>query len=108
STSGNELYIKDLTVNGPIKPITSDFDSDSYVIDNEDSRLFIVTNFKAPNKRVITVDAENPAPENWSDFIAETNEVLSPSTGGGYFFAHYMKDAISVVKQYNYSGKLIR
>jgi prolyl oligopeptidase len=40
-------------------------------------------------------------------FIAETDNVLSPSTGGG-FFANYMKDAVSVVKQYDYSGKMLR
>jgi prolyl oligopeptidase len=50
----------------------------------------------------------NPKPENWKDFIPETENVLSPSTGGGYFFANYMKDAVSVVKQYDYSGKLLR
>jgi prolyl oligopeptidase len=54
------------------------------------------------------VDVNNPKPENWKDFIAETENVLSPSTGGGYFFANYMKDAVSVVKQYDYSGKLVR
>jgi prolyl oligopeptidase len=35
--------------------------------------------------------------------IAETDNVLSPSTGG--FFANYMKDAVSVVKQYDYLVK---
>lgn len=108
STSGNELYIKDLAANGPIVTISSNFDSDSYVIDNEGSKLYIVTNLDAPNKRIVTVDAGSPGTENWKDFIAETKEVLSPSTGGGYFFAHYMKDAISVVKQYDYSGKFVR
>lgn len=108
STSGNELYIKDLAANGPIVTISSDFDSDSYVIDNEGSKLYIVTNLDAPNKRIVTVDAGSPGTENWKDFIAETKEVLSPSTGGGYFFAHYMKDAISVVKQYDYNGKFVR
>ena len=42
------------------------------------------------------------------DFIPETKNVLSPSTGGGYFFAEYMVDAVSKVKQYDYNGKLIR
>jgi prolyl oligopeptidase len=46
----------------------------------------------------------NPKPENWKDFIAETENVLSPSTGGGYFFANY-EDAVSLVKQYDYSEK---
>jgi prolyl oligopeptidase len=62
----------------------------------------------APNSKIVTVDVSNPRPENWKDFIAETNNVLTPSTGGGFFFAHYMKDAVSIVKQYDYSGKLVR
>jgi prolyl oligopeptidase len=33
----------------------------------------------------------------------ETDNVLSPSTGGGFSFTNYMKDAVSVVKQYDYS-----
>ena len=42
------------------------------------------------------------------DFIPETENVLSPNTGGGYFFAEYMVDAISKVLQYDYQGNLVR
>ncbi|WP_394333624.1 prolyl oligopeptidase family serine peptidase [Flavobacterium fryxellicola] len=109
STYGNELYIKDLTKpNSPIVTIVDNFKSDNSIIENEGVKLFIETDLNAPNKRIITVDVNNPKPENWKDFIAETENVLSPSTGGGYFFANYMKDAVSVVKQYDYSGKLVR
>ncbi len=109
STYGNELYIKDLSVaNSPIVPIVDNFNNSSYVIENEGSKLFIVTDWNAPNKQVMTVDATNPKQENWKTFIAETENVLSPSTGSGYFFANYMKDAVSLVKQYDYNGKLIR
>ncbi len=109
STSGNELYIVDLANQKfEIIPMIKGFDSDSYVIENVDSKLFIVTNLDAPNKRIVTVDASAPDSKNWKDFIKETENVLSPSTGGGYFFTHYMKDAISQIKQYDYEGKLIR
>jgi prolyl oligopeptidase len=109
STYGNELYIKDLTKpNSPIVTIVDNFKSDNSIIENEGGKLFIETDLNAPNKRIVTVDVKNPKPENWKDFIAETENVLSPSTGGGYFFANYMKDAVSVVKQYDYSGKLLR
>ncbi|RKS12946.1 prolyl oligopeptidase [Flavobacterium sp. 120] len=109
STYGNELYIKDLTKpNSPIVTIVDNFKSDNNIIENEGGKLFIETDLNAPNKRIVTVDVNNPKPENWKDFIAETENVLSPSTGGGYFFANYMKDAVSVVKQYDYSGKLVR
>jgi len=109
STYGNELYIKDLTKpNSPIVTIVDNFNSDSGIIENEGSKLFIETDLNAPNKRVVTVDAANPKPENWKDFIKETKDILSPSTGGGYFFANYTKDAVSFVQQYDYNGKLVR
>ncbi len=108
STSGNELYIKDLTTDSSLITIISNFDNDSYVIDNVGSKLYLVTNLNAPNKRIVTVDAKNPQSKNWQDFIKETKHVLSPSTGAGYFFAEYMIDAVSKLEQYNYDGKHIR
>ena len=109
STYGNELYIQDLTKpNAPIVTIVDNFNSDNSIIENEGEKLFIDTDLNAPNKRIVTVDVNNPKPENWKDFIPETENVLSTTTGGGYFFANYMKDAISMIKQYDYSGKLIR
>lgn len=108
STSGNELYIMDLeNPSEGLKTIISGFDSDAYVMENEGEKLFIVTNLNAPNMKVVTANVSAPTPENWVDFIPETENVLSPSTGGGYFFAHYMKDAVSQVLQYDYEGNLI-
>lgn len=109
STSGNELYFKDLSVpNSKIVNVVDNFDSNNYIIDNVGTKLYIVTNLNAPNQRLVTVDAANPKPENWKDFIAETENVLSTSTGGGFIFANYMKDAVSQIKQYDYDGKLVR
>ncbi len=109
STSGGELYLMDLTKKDPkLVTVIGNDSTDTYLVDNKGSKLYLVTNMDAPNKRVVTVDASNPSPENWKDFIPETEFVLSPNTGGGYFFAEYMKDAISQVKQYDYDGKLIR
>ena len=109
STSGNKLFIKDLSkLNSPLVSILDHTDSDTYLIDNLGSKLFLVTNLDAPNQKIVTVDASNPTPDNWKDFIPETEHVLSPSTGGGYFFAEYMVDAISQVKQYDYDGNFIR
>ena len=109
STSGGKLFMMDLSKNNPeLVTILDHENTDSYVITNEDSKLFIVTNMDAPNRKVVTVDAANPSPENWEDFIPETENVLSPSTGGGDFFAEYMVDAVSEVKQYDYDGELVR
>ena len=109
STSGNKLFLKDLNQpNSPLTTILDHTDSDTYVIDNVGSKLYLVTNLNAPNQKIVTTDASNPTPENWVDFIPETEYVLSPSRGGGYFFTEYMVDAISQVKQYDYEGNLVR
>ena len=109
STSGNKLYIKDLTVkNSPLIPIIDTFESDTFVAQNRKSKLYLVTNLNAPNKKVVTVDAKNPSSENWKDFIPETENVLSLNSGAGYFFAEYMVDAVSKVLQYDFDGNLVR
>ncbi len=109
STTGNELYIKDLKKPGSkFITLVGNFDNDHSVIDNDGSKLFIVTNLNAPNKRVVTADAEKPGTENWVDLIPETEKVIEPVAGAGYLFAHYMTDAISRVKQFDRHGVLIR
>ena len=109
STSGNKLFIKDLgDPKSPFVTVQKDTDSDTSVIDNVGSKLYLVTNRNAPNKKVVTVDASSPGPENWKDLIEETQNVLRASTGGGYVFANYMENAVSVIKQYTYDGTLVR
>jgi len=109
STSGNKLFLKDLSnPNSKMVTILDHTESTSYVMENVGSKLYLVTNLNAPNQKIVTVDASNPVPENWVDFIPETKNVLSPSTGGGFFFANYMVDAVSKVLQYDYNGKLVR
>jgi prolyl oligopeptidase len=109
STSGNKLFIKDLSdPKNKLITISDNLESDTYVIENSESKLYLVTNLNAANKKVVTVDAKDPTPVNWVDFIPETENVLSPSTGAGYFFATYMVDAISKVLQYDFDGILIR
>lgn len=109
STSGGKLFLQDLErPESPLVTILDHEDSDTYVLENVGSKLYLVTNLNAPNKKIVTVDAAQPTPENWEDFIPETKNVLSPSKAGGSFFTEYMVDAVSQVKQYDYDGKLIR
>lgn len=109
STTGNELYIQDLSMPGsPIVNIVNNFKNEHNVIDNRDSKLYIYTNLNAPNFRVVTVDVSDPSPKNWKDLIPETENVLSVSTAGGKIFANYLKDATSLVLQYDMEGNLER
>ena len=109
STTGNELYIQDLKTPGsPIVNIINNFDKEHYVATNQGSKLYIFTNLDAPNYRLVSVDASDAKPANWKDVIPENQNVLSVSTGGSKIFANYLKDAISLVIQYNLDGKAER
>ncbi|MGI5309214.1 prolyl oligopeptidase family serine peptidase [Rheinheimera sp. WS51] len=109
STSGNKLFLQDLTKpNSPLVTILDHTDSDTDLLDSDGDSLLLVTNLNAPNKKVVKVNAANPAVEHWQDVIPHTEHVLSVSTGAGYLFAEYMVDAISKVQQFDYDGNLIR
>ena len=109
STSGNELYIQDMTKpNSPIVQILDNFDTSTSIVDNVGDELYLITNLNAPNNRLVKVNVKNPKPENWKNVIPENENVLNISTAGGYIFAHYMKDALDLVQQFDHSGKKIR
>src|SRR5690606_33661761 len=109
STSGNKLFLKDLTdPNSKLVTIQGDDQADTHVIDNEGPTLYLVTDRQAPNKKVVVTEASDPGTDNWKDLIPETQNVLTAGSGGGYFFAEYMVDAISKVLQYDYKGQLVR
>lgn len=105
STTGNELYFKDLSKpNSGIIKVVGGFDSEQSILTDAGSILYIYTNYKAPNYRLVTVDAANPSQGNWKDLIPETENVMIASTGGGKIFANYLKDATSMVMQYDLKG----
>src|SRR5690625_6564327 len=87
TTSGNNLYLKDLSdENSEIVPIIESDEANTHVLTTENNTLYLVTDLDAPNRRVVTVDVDNLSPENWTDFIAETENVLSASTAEKYVF----------------------
>ena len=109
TTTGNELYLQDLSQpNSGIVKVVDNFDNEHGVIDNVGSKLYILTNLYSPNFKIVTVDAANPGITHWKDFIPQTKNVLTASTGGGKIFAEYLKDATSLVQQYDMDGKLER
>lgn len=110
STTGNELYVQDLKdAKGTLVNLVNNFDNNHNVIDNDGSRLIIQTNLNAPNDRIVEVDFANPTPDHWKDIIPETDNALQGvSTAGKKLFVNYLKDASTLVKQYDYRGKLER
>lgn len=108
STSGNALYIEDLSKKGNRVNLEDGFDSDLQVIDNVGSMIFIRTNQQAPNWKLVAVDMDNPSKSNWKTILPPGESVLSSvQLIGNKIFAEYLVDAKSVVKTFDYSGKFL-
>jgi prolyl oligopeptidase len=69
--------------------------------------LYIETDLNAPNKRIVTVDVIiHQRQIGLILFPRQKTFCLRPPVV--VLFFTYMKDAVSVVKQYDYSGKMLR
>ncbi|MBZ6065072.1 prolyl oligopeptidase family serine peptidase [Aeromonas schubertii] len=109
ATSGNRLYLRSLhRPDAPLVTIQASLEADTHLVGSDGDRLFLLTNLNAPNYRLVVAEASNPSPAAWRDLIAEREQVLSVTCGGGYLFAHYLCDAISRVEQFDYQGHWIR
>lgn len=107
STNGNELYIKDLRddKNGIVN-IVNHFDNNNEIIHTEGNTLYILTDMNAPNMRLVKTDIIDPSPDKWVNVIPESTMPLSVSTGGGKFFASYLRDACTQLLQYDINGNM--
>ncbi len=106
STTGNELYIQDLkNPRGKLIPVVSNFEHSHGIIDNDGSTLIIQTDLDAPNNRIVRVDASNPVPQNWKEIVPESDMAIrGVSSAGKKIFVNYLKDASTLVKQFDYKG----
>ena len=110
STSGNALAYKNAGLNGQeFSWIDPDFDDDYHVIGTHGTTAFVLTNNEAPNFRLVAIDLENPAPENWKDVIPEEDkQVLESATlAGGKIIATFLKDAYNQARVYELAGRML-
>ena len=103
---GNALWVRDLTSRDTAwRKVITGFDKSFDVIDNDGGALLVLTNYNAPNRRVVRIDPDMPAESHWKTIIAEQPEVLEGvSNAGGRLFASYLKDVVTKVVQYRYDG----
>lgn len=110
-TSGNIIYFKDLEdKNAKFIKLNSTFDYDFDFIDHLNGKLLFLTNYNAPNKKVISVDPKNSLFENWKDFLPENpNDILDGfAISSKNLIASFMHDVKSIVKIYDLDGKYIK
>jgi prolyl oligopeptidase len=107
-TSGSAYLISSPQGKKPtaFKPFLPGFKNNYGIVENIGNQILVRTDLNAGNYRLVMVDPENPAPENWKDIIPESESLLSGvSYTGGKIFASYLKDVTGRVYQFDVNGK---
>ncbi|MFN6564011.1 MAG: prolyl oligopeptidase family serine peptidase [Nostoc sp. ChiSLP01] len=108
--SKNLLFYKDLTnPNAEVLELINEFEADYSFIDNDGSVFYFRTDLNAPRGRLIAIDTNKPAPENWQEIIPQSAETLE-SVGilNNQLVADYLKDARTQIKIFDLKGEFIR
>jgi prolyl oligopeptidase len=88
--------------------LLDDFDAAYTFIGNDGPRFWFQTDLKASRGKIIEIDTNKPARENWKDVVPETKESLQTATlVNNRFILNYLKDAYTQVRIHDTSGKLV-
>ncbi|TXI37463.1 MAG: S9 family peptidase [Nitrosomonas sp.] len=103
--NNNEVYLQNLQdPNAPFIPLATDFDA-SYCANFVGSKIVIVTDLNAPNRKAYLVDPNHPERSNWRLLLPEKPDPLLNIRGvGGLFYAEYLHNAHTVVNIYSPDG----
>ncbi len=103
-----EIYVQDRKSGGPVTTVVNDIDAD-FNAEFAGHRLYMQTNWNAPNGRIFAVDLADPARDKWREVVPEAKSVIeSFSVAGGGIAVNYLENVKSRVRLFDAGGKLIR
>jgi len=100
-----EVYVQDVVAGGVPVTIVNDLDA-RFSPRFAGNRLYMETNWKADNGRVLAVDLESPAREGWKEIVpARESAIDSFSAIGGKVFVRYLENVQSKIRIFDADGK---
>ncbi len=111
SGNKNRLYAADLgnpkapNLKASIKPVVETDDAEFAPIGNQGSVILLRSDKNAPNRKVIAVDLNNPAPSAWKTIVPEQPQVIETvGVIGGSVVAQYLVDVQSKLRLFGLDG----
>ena len=105
STSGNNLYVKNLQKKDAFVKLTTGFNYDYEVLDQVGDNLIVLTNYNAPKYKLVRINVNTLNIGNWIDVLPEKKDVLKKcALAGDNIIALYMQDAKTKLEVYNIKG----
>jgi prolyl oligopeptidase len=104
----NQIYVRDASAaaDAPFKELIGDFDNQFSFLGNEGTKVFFLTDLKAPTKRIVAMDIDKPGREHLAEIVPSRKETLdSASILSGHVICQYMVDVLSEVRVHDLIGK---
>jgi prolyl oligopeptidase len=104
-----DVFVKDLKAAGPMKPIITGINARFDPVNVAGDRMYVATNWNAPNGRIVAIDLNHPARESWKEIVPERTYVLdSFNLAGGKLAVSWLENVHSHIEVLSEDGKLIR
>jgi prolyl oligopeptidase len=111
SGNNNRLYAAELgnasspNLKAPIKPVIEADDAEYAPIGNQGPLVILRSDKDAPNRKVIAVNLQNPAPASWETIVPEQQQAIeNVAVIGGRIVAQYLVDVQSRLRLYGLDG----
>lgn len=107
--NGNSIIFKNLKTGGDWVTLEPSQDYDIALIDVTGNKALALTNYNAPNNKIVLIDLNNPTKENWKDIIPQKEGVIKGvEMAGGRMLVEIEQDASDHLYEYDPDGLLIR
>ena len=109
-----DVYLVDLHAPAPdVVPVARGFEAAFDYVGADAGRLYFLTTLDAPNGRVIAIDPENPARDNWRSVVGEGADAIdltarSVTLVGHQLIVRSLHSAQSRVATYDLDGRALR
>ena len=103
-----DIYAKDLRQpDAPVKQVIRGIDSRFTPVNWYDD-LYVMTDYNAPNYRVVQVHIGDPQTQHWRTIVAEGKDVISGiSVVGGHLFVTGLHDVVTETRIFTMEGKQV-
>jgi prolyl oligopeptidase len=103
-----DIYAKDLRQpNSPVKKVIHGIDSRFTPVNWYDD-LYVMTDYNAPNYRVVQVHIGDPQTQHWRTIVPEGKDVISGiSVVGGQLFVTGLHDVVTETRIFTMEGKQV-
>ena len=105
----NRVYYRPADSDGPFIRLLDEADASYDYIGNTGPVFYFLTTLDAPSRRIIAIDSEHPARENWREILPQQPDAITAAMMANHQFAVcYLHDAHHEIKLYDLDGRYLR